>query len=206
VISTSPLSGLAARAGEPALGARFWRVNLALFLGRLAKVAVAADARLRQRLFDFTRRGESLTVGDDRSSGARDDVRFTTYNYIGFRLAQPRLSLSQSAIGFVFSIYLVGAVSSAVMGELAGRCGRRRVIGVGLVLMPIGVLMTLPDSLALTIFGVGVLTAGGGHSIASSWVGLRAETAAFVGSLSTLALLIAMKLAGIPPPAHLRAG
>ena len=39
--------------------------------------------------------------------------------------------------------------------------------------------MTLPDSLPLTILGVGVLTAGffGGHSIASSWVGLRAETA-----------------------------
>ena len=103
----------------------------------------------------------------------------TTYNYIGFRLAQPPFSLSQSAIGFVYSIYLVGAVSSAVMGDLAGRYGRRRVIGAAIVLMPIGILLTLPDSLALTILGVGVLTAGffGGHSIASSWVGLRAETA-----------------------------
>jgi YNFM family putative membrane transporter len=103
----------------------------------------------------------------------------TTYNYIGFRLAQPPFSLSQSAIGLVFSIYLIGAVSSAVMGELAGRYGRRRVIGFAIVLMPIGILLTLPDSLALTILGVGVLTAGffGGHSIASSWVGLRAETA-----------------------------
>ncbi len=103
----------------------------------------------------------------------------TTYNYIGFRLAQPPFSLSQSAIGLVFSIYLIGAVSSAVMGELAGRYGRRRVIGFAIVLMPIGILLTLPDSLALTIVGVGVLTAGffGGHSIASSWVGLRAETA-----------------------------
>ena len=81
----------------------------------------------------------------------------------------------------------------------------------------------------------------GGHSIASSWVGLRAETgkaqasalylffyyagsslagsiggwvftlgawpgeAAFVGALSALALLIALKLARVPPPAHLRA-
>jgi MFS transporter, YNFM family, putative membrane transport protein len=166
----------------------------------------------------------------------------TTYNYIGFRLAQPPFSLSQSAIGFVYSIYLVGAVSSAVMGELAGRYGRRRVIGVAIVLMPIGILLTLP-SLTVTILGIGVLTAGffGGHSIASSWVGLRAETAkaqasalylffyhvgssvagsfggwvfagdgwsgvaAFVGALSVLALLVAMKLARVPPPAHLRA-
>jgi MFS transporter, YNFM family, putative membrane transport protein len=167
----------------------------------------------------------------------------TTYNYVGFRLAQPPFLLSQAAIGFVFSIYLVGAVSSAVMGELAGRYGRRRVIGFAIVLMPIGIVLTLPDSLALTILGVGILTAGffGGHSIASSWVGLRAETAraqasaiylffyyagssvagslggwayasdgwpgvaAFVGALSALALLVAMKLARVPPPAHLRA-
>ncbi len=163
----------------------------------------------------------------------------TTYNYVGFRLAQPPFSLSQTAIGLVFAIYLIGAVSSATMGELAGRYGRRRVIGLAIALMPLGVLVTLPDSLALTILGVGVLTAGffGGHSIASSWVGLRAETAkaqasalylffyyagsslagsfggwvfargawpgvvAFVGALSGLALLVAIRLASRVPPA-----
>jgi YNFM family putative membrane transporter len=109
--------------------------------------------------------------------------------------------------------------------------------------MPIGVLMTLPDSLPLTILGVGIITIGffGGHSIASSWVGLRAETgraqasalylffyyagsslagslggwvftlgawpgeAAFLGGMSALALLIALKLASVAPPAHLGA-
>jgi MFS transporter, YNFM family, putative membrane transport protein len=170
-------------------------------------------------------------------------VLVTTYNYIGFRLAEPPFSLSQSAIGLVFVIYLVGAVSSPAMGELAGRYGRRRVVGLAIALMPIGVILTLPDNLPLAIFGVGVVTAGffGGHSIASSWVGLRAETAkaqasalylffyyagsslagsiggwafargawpgvaAFVGALSGLALLIAIKLARVPPPAHLQA-
>jgi MFS transporter, YNFM family, putative membrane transport protein len=169
-------------------------------------------------------------------------VLVTTYNYIGFRLAAAPFSLSQAAIGLVYSIYLVGAVSSAAMGELAGRYGRRRVIGLAIVLMPIGVVFTLPESLPLMILGVGILTVGffGGHSIASSWVGLRAETAkaqasalylffyyagsslagsiggwvfalaawpgvaAFVGAMSGLALLIAMKLARVPPPAHLR--
>ncbi len=166
----------------------------------------------------------------------------TTYNYIGFRLAAPPFSLSQATIGLVFVIYLVGAVSSAAMGELAGRFGRRRVIGPAIVLMPLGVLTTLPNSLPLTILGVGLVTAGffGGHSIASSWVGLRAAkaraqasalylffyyagsslagtiggsvlarggwpgVAAFVGGLSALALIVALKLARVPPPAHLR--
>jgi YNFM family putative membrane transporter len=170
-------------------------------------------------------------------------VLVTTYNYISFRLEAAPFSLSQSAIGLVYSIYLVGAVSSAAMGELAGRYGRRRVIGFAIALMPIGVVLTLPDSLPLMILGVGVVTVGffGGHSIASSWVGLRAETAkaqasalylffyyagsslagsvggwvfalgawpgvaAFVSAMSGLALPIAMKLARVPPPAHLRA-
>ena len=167
----------------------------------------------------------------------------TTYNYVGFRLEAAPYSLSQTTIGFVYCIYLVGAVASAVMGELAGRYGRRRVIGFAIVFMPIGVLLTLPNNLWLTILGVGVITIGffGGHSIASSWVGLRAETgkaqasalylffyyagsslagsiggwvftlgawpgeAAFLGAMSGLALVIALKLARVPPPAHLRA-
>jgi MFS transporter, YNFM family, putative membrane transport protein len=170
-------------------------------------------------------------------------VLVTTYNYIGFRLEAAPFSLSQTAIGLVYCIYLVGAVASAVMGELAGRYGRRRVIGLAIAFMPIGVLITLPNSLWLTILGVGVVTVGffGGHSIASSWVGLRAETAkaqasalylffyyagsslagsiggwvftlgawpgeaTFLGAMSALALLIALKLARVPPPAHLRA-
>jgi len=167
----------------------------------------------------------------------------TTYNYIGFRLEAPSFSLNSTTIGLVYCIYLVGAVASAVMGELAGRYGRRRVIGFAIAFMPIGIILTLPDNLWLTIMGVGVITIGffGGHSIASSWVGLRADTgkaqasalylffyyagsslagsiggwvftlgawpgeAAFVGAMSAVALLIALKLAQVPPPAHLRA-
>lgn len=58
----------------------------------------------------------------------------TRYNYVGFRLAQPPFSLSQTAIGFVFAIYLIGAVSSVTVGDLAGRYGRRRVIGLAIAL------------------------------------------------------------------------
>jgi MFS transporter, YNFM family, putative membrane transport protein len=166
----------------------------------------------------------------------------TTYNYIGFRLEAAPFLLSQTAIGFVYCLYLIGTVASPTIGELANRYGRRRVIGFAIAFMPIGVLLTLPDRLWLAILGVGVLTIGffGGHSIASSWVGLRAETgraqasalylffyyagsslagsfggwvytlgawpgeAAFIGALTGVALLIAVKLARVPPPAHLR--
>jgi YNFM family putative membrane transporter len=103
----------------------------------------------------------------------------TTYNYIGFRLAAPPFSLGQTAIGFVFVLYLLGTVSSTVAGDLCGRFGRRTVILPAVALMPLGALATLSTNLWVTIFGVALVTVGffGGHSIASSWIGLRAETA-----------------------------
>ena len=101
----------------------------------------------------------------------------TTYNYIGFRLEAPPFSLSETEIGFVFIIYLVGVVVSPAVGELSTRYGRRNVIALTIAAMPLGVLATVPNSLVLKIVGIGLVTAGffGGHSIASSWIGLRAE-------------------------------
>jgi YNFM family putative membrane transporter len=103
----------------------------------------------------------------------------TTYNYIGFHLAAPPFSLTQTTIGFVFAIYLLGAVASAVAGDLAGRFGRRRVVLPAVALMPLGALVTLSGSLFVVIVGVALVTVGffAGHSIASSWIGLRVQHA-----------------------------
>jgi YNFM family putative membrane transporter len=100
-----------------------------------------------------------------------------TYNYIGFRLAAPPFSLDQTRIGLIFKLYLVGAASSAIMGDLAARIGRRKVLWIALAIGLVGVLVTLPDHLATAVLGVALVTWGffGAHSIASSWVGLRAN-------------------------------
>jgi len=102
-----------------------------------------------------------------------------SYNYIGFRLAAPPFSLSQTIIGSVFVLYLIGAVSSTVMGSLAGRYGRRKVLWIAIACELVGVAATLPNNLAVVIVGVALITWGffGAHSIASSWVGLRAPGA-----------------------------
>ncbi len=101
------------------------------------------------------------------------------YNYIGYRLEAPPYQLSQSAVGAVFAVYLIGSASSAWMGRLADRLGRRRVLWVSVLIMLAGILMTLAHALALVILGIAVATFGffGGHSIASSWVARRAHFA-----------------------------
>jgi YNFM family putative membrane transporter len=104
-------------------------------------------------------------------------VFVTTYNYIGFRLMAPPFELSQTVVGLIFIVYLFGSVSSAAMGGIATRFGRRRVFPAGLALMTAGLALTAFDNLAAIVAGMAALTAGmfGAHSVASSWVGLRAS-------------------------------
>jgi YNFM family putative membrane transporter len=101
----------------------------------------------------------------------------SVFNYISFRLIAPPYSLSHAAVGAVFAVYLVGTFSSAWVGNLAGRLGRRNVFWAVVALMLAGLLTTLLSPLALIVFGLVLFTFGffGAHSVLSSWVGLRAR-------------------------------
>jgi MFS transporter, YNFM family, putative membrane transport protein len=103
----------------------------------------------------------------------------TVYNYIGYRLMAAPYRLSQSAVGLLFSVYLVGTFSSTFIGHLAGRLGRRKVLWTMFVVMLAGIALTTVESLWVIIAGIAVITFGffGGHSIVSSWVGRRAGSA-----------------------------
>jgi YNFM family putative membrane transporter len=106
-------------------------------------------------------------------------VFVTIYNYAGFRLMRAPYGLSQAAVGAVFLLYVLGSVSSAKFGTLAGRRGRRTIFWIPVVLLIIGVALTAMTPLALVIAGIAVVTIGffGAHSIASAWVGRRAQAA-----------------------------
>ncbi|TAM62273.1 MAG: MFS transporter [Rhodanobacter sp.] len=124
----------------------------------------------------------------------------TVYNYIGYRLLAPPYNLSQTVVGLIFSVYLIGTFSSAWMGHLAGRLGRRRVLWTTFALMLAGVGLTLFHSLWLVVAGIVAITFGffGGHSIVSSWVGRRAGNAkAQASSLYLFAYYMGSSIAGV---------
>jgi YNFM family putative membrane transporter len=100
----------------------------------------------------------------------------TLFNYIGYRLLAEPYSLSQAVVGLFSVVYLSGIYSSAKIGSLADRLGRRQVLWAVIVLMLAGVTLTLFEPLALVIIGVLMFTFGffGAHSVASSWIGRRA--------------------------------
>lgn len=124
---------------------------------------------------------------------------FGLYNYTGFRLEAPPHALSQSALGAIFLLYLLGSLSSAGAGRLADRHGRHKVMGGMILLTLIGLGITQFDALAAIILGIALFTIAyfGAHTTASSWVGQRAgERRALASALYLSAYYLGSSLIG----------
>ncbi len=164
----------------------------------------------------------------------------TLFNYIGYRLLAAPYHMDQAFVGLLSVVYLSGIYSSAKIGSLADRLGRRKVLWGTIVLMLAGLAVTMLSPLPLVILGMLIFTFGffGAHSVASSWIGRRATKAKgqasslylfsyyagssiagtaggvfwhlggwngiglFIGGLLLVALLVALKLAKLPPLAQ----
>jgi YNFM family putative membrane transporter len=99
------------------------------------------------------------------------------YNYIGYRLLGAPFNLSQTGVGLLSALYLLGIFSSVWAGRLADRLGRRNVLWLFMSVMLSGLLLSLANSLIAIVLGMGLFTFGffASHSVASSWVGRRAQ-------------------------------
>jgi YNFM family putative membrane transporter len=94
------------------------------------------------------------------------------YTVIGYRLTEAPFSLPQGIVGSIFLVYLVGTVSASTAGRLVGRLGRRGALYLAGATTTAGLLLSLPDSVAPTLLGLVLITAGffAGHAVASSAV------------------------------------
>ncbi|SEM85605.1 MFS transporter, YNFM family, putative membrane transport protein [Pseudomonas sp. ok272] len=103
----------------------------------------------------------------------------TLFNYIGYRLLAAPYHLDQAFVGLLSVVYLSGIYSSAKIGSLADKLGRRNVLWGTIVLMLVGLAVTMLTPLPLVILGMLIFTFGffGAHSVASSWIGRRATKA-----------------------------
>lgn len=96
-----------------------------------------------------------------------------TFNFITYVLMLSPYNLSQTVIGFIFVLYLVGSVSSAVMGGLSDKYGHGRIMCLSCLIMLVGIALTTAISLPIKILGLAVLTYGffGTHCNACAWSG-----------------------------------
>ncbi len=100
------------------------------------------------------------------------------FNYVAFRLVDPPYRLSQSEVGLIYLVYLFGVASSPWAGNLAAKRGSRTVLWILVAIMLGGVIVTLANPLWLVLAGFSVISFGffGAHTVASAWIGRRAET------------------------------
>lgn len=123
----------------------------------------------------------------------------TLFNYISYRLLEAPYHLSQTIVGSISAVYLTGIYSSARVGSLADKIGRRRVLWAVTLVMLGGVLITLGSPLMMVLVGMLIFTFGffGAHSVASSWIGRRARVArGQASSLYLLAYYLGSSIAG----------
>jgi YNFM family putative membrane transporter len=101
----------------------------------------------------------------------------STYNYATYHLLAPPYSISQTAVGLIFLVYPFGVFSSAWIGARADRAGRRKMLMLMFALMFAGIALTVLRPLIFVLVGITAVTFGffGGHSVASSWIGMRAS-------------------------------
>lgn len=94
-----------------------------------------------------------------------------TYNFISYVLMNEPYNLSQTVIGFIFILYLIGSISSAVMGTLSDRYGHGIIIIISMLIQIAGIIITVFNPLVLKIIGLGIFTYGffGVHSNACAW-------------------------------------
>jgi YNFM family putative membrane transporter len=98
------------------------------------------------------------------------------YTVLGYRLVAAPFNLPQALASSIFVVYLVGTVASAASARIGARLGRRGALYAAVATTSAGLLLTLPESLPLTLLGLVLITAGffTGHCVASAAVGRTA--------------------------------
>jgi predicted MFS family arabinose efflux permease len=102
-----------------------------------------------------------------------------TFTYVNFYLAAPPFHLGTSALGFLFVVYLVGAVVTPWAGRWIDRVGHRTGFSAALTLSLAGGLLTLVHSLAAVVVGLAISCTGVfiAQSAANVYIGIVAREA-----------------------------
>ncbi len=111
------------------------------------------------------------------------------YNYAGFRLEDPPYRLDQAQEGLIFTLYLLGTLSSTLAGTMADRFGRAPVMMVAVIMSLLGIVVSMFVPLVAVVLGIAFVTLGffAAHAVASGSLGGMAGAAK--GQAASLYLL-----------------
>ena len=153
-------------------------------LGIATKTRRHGDTRYKTNLRDFVPSWQILTLFRNRSLVATFAVGFCVlftqvamFTYVTFHLAAPPFSLSTIALGWLFVVYLVGAVVTPMAGRWIDAYGHRLGIGLAMGIGGLGALATLAPSLVVIVAGLAMCATG-------VFVA-QATTSSYIGAVTT---------------------
>ena len=102
-----------------------------------------------------------------------------TFTYVNFYLAAPPFGWSAAALGFLFVVYLAGAVATTIAGRWIDRAGHRLTISIAFGGGIAGILLTLFPSIPLILLGLALCSSGTfiAQAASTSYVGTIAREA-----------------------------
>jgi predicted MFS family arabinose efflux permease len=100
-------------------------------------------------------------------------TQVATFTYVTFHLAAPPFGLGTSALSYLFTVYLVGAVVTPFAGRWIDRVGSRHAVTVAFAAAVGGAALTLAPSLPLVVAGLAVVSTAVFVSQAASTTYLR---------------------------------
>ncbi|RKQ35600.1 MFS transporter [Oceanobacillus halophilus] len=98
------------------------------------------------------------------------------WTYLPFHLGDEPFSLSLESISYTYFAYSLGVVGSPIAGWLSGQFGLDRVRTIGIVVLALGALLTISQSLVIITIGLCILCFGffTAHSLTATVVGEKA--------------------------------
>ena len=138
-----------------------------------AKQFVAKPFVLRQALADnLYHLRQPLLLLTYLIGGLSFFIFLNQYTYIAFVLSDAPYHLSSFWIGLLFVTYFTGTVGSAISGKVATKLAAPLAMGLGVLIVMLGTLLTLSNQLWLIVAGFFINAFGFflTHSLASSWV------------------------------------
>jgi len=169
-----------------------WRAAF-IYLGIVTLAGAIITMRYLPRSTHFIRQNGTTASLDSLRQHLRNPQLLATYaigfnvlfcqvasfTYVNFYLADKPFLLGPSALGAIFTVYLIGAVITPGSGKILDRFGYNRTLTIAVGAIASGILLTLIKSLTIIIAGLALSATGvfACQAAASSYVGKAAGKA-----------------------------
>jgi len=105
-------------------------------------------------------------------------TQIAMFTYVTFHLAAPPFLLSTAALGWLFAVYLAGAVVTPVSGGWINTYGYRATLAIAMAIGVAGSLLTLGHALAAVVIGLALVCSGVfvAQAAANGYIGVAAKS------------------------------